>query len=156
MRRTPRETGDVPGHGRVGHVDDPVPPSEYGADEEEIQDIQRDALGDVEEARRHARIYHLGDGAPERVRELTASPEETTLSVSDLLEHFRLAAEDDVLDLRDLWQRWHRDGEGESQPLAEAQERSLSVGDVVVLDGDVYRRTREEWTSIELREVESE
>lgn len=156
MKQTPGDTGDVPGHGCVGHVDDPVPPSEYGDDEEEIQDVHRDALGDVEEARRPARIYHLGDGAPERVRELITSPEETTLSVGDLVEHFRLAGEDEVLDLRDLWQRWHRESEGESRPLAEAQERSLSVGDVVVLGGDAYRRTREGWTPIELREVESE
>ena len=156
MKRTPRDTGDVPGHGRVGHVDDPVPPSEYGDDEEEIQDIQRDALGDVEEARRPARIYYLGEGAPDRVRELRDDATDTTLSVSDLIEHFRFVGEDNVLNLSDLWGRWNRDGSRESRAFVEAQERSLSVGDVAIIDGDAYRCMRDGWTSIELREVEVE
>ena len=156
MRETPSDTGDVPGHGRIGRVDDPVPPSSYGDDEEEIQDIQRDALGDVEEAHRHVRLYYLGEGAPDRARELRADSGGTTLSVSDLIEHFRFVGEDDVLDLSDLWGRWNRGSGRESRAFVEAQERSLSVGDVAILDGDAYRRTQEGWTSIELREVGSE
>ena len=34
--RTPRDTNDVPGHGRVGGIDDPVPRSEYGDDPDAI------------------------------------------------------------------------------------------------------------------------
>jgi hypothetical protein len=69
-----------------------------------------------------------------------------------LIEHYELVGEEEVVDLSDLWERWNRGSGQESQAFIEAETRSLSVGDVVVLDGDAYRCDRIGWTPIELRE----
>jgi hypothetical protein len=143
---------DRPGHGRVGGVDDPVARSEYGDDPEDVREIQRDAAGDREDARHHATVYQLDDGESERPREIRHDPSGASLSVGDLVEHYERAGEERVVDLSDLWERWNRGSGRESQAFVEAETRSLSVGDVVMLGGGAYRCERAGWTRIELRE----
>jgi len=143
---------DQPGHGRVGGVDDPVVRSEYGDDPEVVCEAQRDAAGDLEDARQHATVYQLDDSAAERPREIRHDPNEANLSAGDLVEHYERAGEERVVDLSDLWERWNRGSGRESRAFTEAETRSLSVGDVVVLDGDAHQCERAGWTPIELRE----
>ncbi|EMA43567.1 MULTISPECIES: hypothetical protein [Halococcus] len=143
---------DRPGHGRVGGIDDPVARSEYGDDPEAVREAQRDAAGDLEDAHQHATVYQLADGESERPREIRHDPNGASLSIGDLIEHYELAGEEDVVDLSDLWERWNRGSGQESQAFVEAETRSLSVGDIVVLDGDAYRCDRIGWTAIELCE----
>ena len=146
---------DRPGHGRVGGVDDPVARADYGDDREAIREAQRDAAGG-EDTRQHATVYQLADGG-ERPREIRHDPSTSDLSIGDLIEHYDLAGEEEeVVDLSDLWERWNRGSGRESQAFIEAETRSLSIGDVVVLDGDTFRCDRRVgWTSIGLREGES-
>ena len=143
---------DRPGHGRVGGVDDPVSRSEYGDDPEDVREIQREAVGDLQHARQHAAVYHLDDGESERPREIRHDPNGASLSIGDLIEHYELVGEEEVVDLSDLWKRWNRGSGQESQAFIEAETRSLSVGDVVMFDGDAYRCDRIGWTPIELQE----
>ena len=142
------DAADRSGHGRVGGVADPVARSEA------VREAQRDAAGDLEDARQHATVYQLDDSAAERPREIRHDPTGSTLSVGDLVEHYELTGEEEVVDLSDLWERWNRGSGRESQVFVEAETRSLSVGDVVVLDEDAYRCERAGWTPIELREGE--
>ena len=144
---------DVPGYGRIGDIDDPVPDAEYGDDAETVRAIERSAASGVEErtVTQHAKVYQLADEAG-RPRELRADPGGTSLSVSDLIEHYEFRGEEDVVDLADLWERWNHGSGRESQAFLEAETRILSIGDIVVLDGEVYRCDRAEWTPIELRE----
>ena len=146
------DAADRPGHGRVGGVDDPVARSEYGDDPEAVREAQRDAAGNLEDARQHATVYQLDDSAAERPREIRHDPNGASRSVGDLVEHYERAGEERVVDLSDLWERWNRGSGRESQAFVEAETRSLSVGDVVMLDGDAYRCERAGWTPIELRE----
>lgn len=147
------DAADRPGHGRIGGVDDPVARSEYGDDREAVREAQRDAAGDFEDARQHATIYQLDDGESERPREIRHDPNGASLLVGDLIEHYELAGEEEeVVDLSDLWERWNRGSGRESRAFIEAETRSLSVDDVVVLNGDAYRCDRVGWTTIELRE----
>jgi hypothetical protein len=140
---------DRPGHGRVGGVDDPVARADYGDDREAVREAQRDAAGECTDARQHASVYLLDD-AGERPREIRHDP-----SAADLIEHYDLAGEEEVVDLSDVWERWNRGSGRESQAFVEAETRSLSVGDVVVLDGDAFRCDRIGWTSVAIREGES-
>lgn len=119
-----------------------------------LEEIERDATGDAEDVTQHATVYQLQDGTAERPRDLRHDPEGTTLSVGDLVEYYRIAGEEDVVDLVDLWERWNRGSGRESRAFIEAETRSLSVGDVVVLDGDAYRCERIGWTEIKLREAD--
>lgn len=145
---------DRPGHGRVGGVDDPVARADYGDDREAIREAQRDAAGGCADARQHASVYQLDD-ASERPRMIRHDPSAANLSIDDLIEHYDLAGEEEVVDLSDLWERWNRGSGRESQAFVEAETRSLSVGDVVVLDGDTFRCDRDGWTSVTLQEGES-
>lgn len=146
------DVADRPGYGRVGGVDNPVARAEYGDDAAAVRDAARNAAGDIEDVAQHARIYELSDSDADRPRELRGDPEGTTLSVVDLVEHYEFQGAEDVVDLADLWERWNRGIGQESETFIEAETRSLSVGDVVVLDGDAYRCDRIGWTPIELRE----
>ena len=145
---------DRPGHGRVGGVDDPVARAEYGDDREAVREAQRNAAGECADARKHASVYQLAD-AGERPREIRHDPSAADLSIGDLIEHYEFVGEEEVVDLSDVWERWNRGSGRESQAFVEAETRSLSVGDVVVLDGDAFRCDRGGWTSIVLREGES-
>lgn len=152
MDRDHPDIADWPGRGRIGGVDDPVARAEYGDDAEAVREAERNAAGDLEDVTRHAKIYQLSDADDDRSRELRANPTGTTLTVSDLIEHFELCGEEDVDDLVDLWERWNHGSGRESQAFVEARTRSLSVGDVVVLDDEAYQCEPIGWTAIELRE----
>lgn len=145
---------DRPGHGRVGGVDDPVARADYGDDREAVREVQRDAAGECADACQHASVYQLDDDG-ERPREIRHDPSTADLSIGDLIEHYELAGEEEVVDLSDVWERWNRGSGKESQAFVEAETRSLSVGDVVVLDGDAFRCDGVGWTSITLRVGES-
>ncbi len=154
MHRDCPNTADSPGHGRIGGIDDPVPAAEYGDDAEAVREAERNAAGALEDVTQHAKVYQLSDTDDEdaRPRELRADPHRTPLTMSDLIEHYEFRGEEDVIDLVDLWKRWNRGSGRESQAFLEAGTRSLSVGDIVVLDGQAYRCERIGWTAIELRE----
>lgn len=145
---------DRPGYDRVGGIDDPVARVEYGDDREAVREIQRDAAGEYADARQHASVYQLAD-AGDRPREIRHDPSASDLSIGDLIEHYELVGEEEVVDLSDVWERWNRGSGRESQAFVEAETRSLSAGDVVVLGGDAFRCDRVGWTSIALQEGES-
>lgn len=145
---------DRPGYDRVGGIDDPVARVEYGDDREAVREIQRDAAGECADARVLASIYQLAD-AGDRPREIRHDPSASDLSIGDLIEHYELVGEEEVVDLSDVWERWNRGSGRESQAFVEAETRSLSAGDVVVLDGDAFQCNRVGWTSIALQEGES-
>ena len=136
------DVADRPGYGRATGVDDPVARDEYGDDAAAVRDAARNTAGDFQDGRMLATVYQLADGESERPREIRHDPKGANLSIGDLIEHYELVGEEKVVDLSDLWERWNRGSGQESQAFIEAETRSLSVGDVVVLDGDAYRCDR--------------
>jgi hypothetical protein len=62
--------------------------------------------------------------------------------------HYRKAGEDRAEDLGDVWRRWNAGSGGESDAFRAAEERSLSDGDIVVLDGDAHLCERIGWTRL--------
>lgn len=79
---TPRDTSDVPGHGRVGGIDDPVPRAEYGDDPNAIAGAQEAppfpdfaaerAKLEQYSVERESRPNH--DGKRIRIRDLQGAP----------------------------------------------------------------------------------
>jgi hypothetical protein len=96
-----REPSDVPGFGRVGGVDDPVPRAEYGDDREAVRapdrhDRREQLLDLPSELRGEARSYYDGameaDGFARRLRSIANELERHADAIAAHDEH--AAAED--------------------------------------------------------------
>jgi hypothetical protein len=151
-QRERQEPSDVPGFGRVGGIDDPVARAEYGDDPETVRSIRAEARDECR-AESDAGLYYLPFGS-DQTRDLRHRIQHdgdipTLAEFGTLYEH---VGDDRADDLNNVWEQWNRGSGDGSRAFIDAETRSLSVGDIVIFDGDGYLCQHVGWQLISLVE----
>jgi hypothetical protein len=95
-------------------------------------------------------LYYLPFEPSEPVRDLRfrLRQDDATPTFAEFVTHYRKAGEDRAASLGEVWRQWNAGSGGESEAFRAAEERSLSVGDIVVLDGEAHLCERIGWTRL--------
>jgi hypothetical protein len=75
-----------------------------------------------------------------------------TYSREEFDDLYREVAEIDVDDPEEAWQKWNRGSGRESREFYDAEVRSMSVGDVLEMDGTFYQAQNIGWEEIKVEE----